>query len=307
VSSDLTRPRAMPEPLAFLNGQFIPAAQLSVSVADAGFVFGATATEFVRTFGGRLFRLNDHLERLRQSCELCRIPLAVCETELTQAAETLVANNHALAGSELALIIFATPGPIAHYGASASGPTLAMHTMPIALDRYRHLFSEGARLVVPAIRNASAIDPHAKVRSRLHWWIAEQQAHDVDPLAWALLLDAEGFVTETAAVNFLIVREGQVLSPPRSTILNGVSLRVTQELCERLSIGFREQALTVEQCLGAKEAMLTGTAFGLAGVRKLDSCELAWPGPITRQLQRGWDELAGCSIEREFLRTQHTL
>jgi branched-subunit amino acid aminotransferase/4-amino-4-deoxychorismate lyase len=294
----------MSEPLAFLNGQFIPAALLSVSIADAGFVFGATATEFVRTFGGRLFRLGDHLERLRHSCELCRIPLAANAAELTHAAETLVANNRALSDSELALIIFATPGPIAHYGAIASVPTLAMHTMPLALERYRHLFGEGARLVIPAIRNSPAIDPRAKMRSRMHWWIAEQQAHDIDPHAWALLLDTEGFVMETAAANVLIVRDNVVLSPPRSTILNGVSLRVTQELCMQLSIGFREQPLTVAQCLGADEAMLTGTAFCLAGVRAFGNREMNWPGPITRQLQRAWDEQVGFVIEREFLGAQ---
>jgi branched-subunit amino acid aminotransferase/4-amino-4-deoxychorismate lyase len=291
----------MSEPLAYLNGQFIPAAQLSVSVADAGFVFGATATELVRTFGGRLFRLGDHLERLQQTCELCRIPLTAGAEALTCSAETLVANNYPLAGSELALIIFATPGPIAHYGATASEPTLAMHTMPLAIERYRHLFTEGARLVIPAIRNSSAIDPRAKMRSRMHWWIAEQQAHDVDPRAWALLLDADESVTETAAASVLIVREGVVLSPPRSTVLNGVSLRVTQELCKKISIEVREQPLTVAQCLGADEAMLTGTAFCLAGVRAIGDQEMHWPGPITRQLQRSWDEQVGFEIERQFL------
>jgi branched-subunit amino acid aminotransferase/4-amino-4-deoxychorismate lyase len=278
----------MPEPLAYCNGQFIPAAQLAVSVADAGFVYGATATEFVRTFGGRLFRLSDHLERLRQSCELCRIPLAASDAELERAAQTLAANNRATPESELALIIFATPGSLAHYGVSNVGPTLAMHTMPLAIERYRHLFAEGARLVIPTIRNLSAIDPRAKVRSRVHWWIAEQQVRNVDPNAWALLLDEGGFVTETAAANVLIVRDGAVLSPPRSSILNGVSLRVTQELCDRMSISFRELPLTVKEFQSADEAMLTGTAFCLAGVHSIDGRSLPWPGPLTLLLQQAW-------------------
>jgi branched-chain amino acid aminotransferase len=283
----------MSQPLAYRNGQFIPASQLTISVADAGFVFGATASEFVRTFNGQLFRLSDHFERLWQSCELCRIPLVATKQELTDAAERLVANNFlldkAICDSELALIIFATPGPLAHYSDGSTGPTLAMHTFPLNFDRYRPLFEHGARLIVPPIQSTSAIDPRAKMRSRLHWWIAQQQAHDVDPEAWALLVDPGGYVTETAAANFLIVRNGVVISPPRSTILNGVSLRVTEELCVELGFPFHEQTITVSDCQCADEAMLTGTAFGLAGVRAINGCEIRWPGPMTLRLLEKWN------------------
>src|SRR5262245_32701978 len=83
----------MPEPLAYLNGQILPLAQLAIPVADAGFVFGATATDFVRTFHGKLFRLNDHIERFLQSCELCRIPMSASAGELEAAAVRLVEEN----------------------------------------------------------------------------------------------------------------------------------------------------------------------------------------------------------------------
>jgi branched-subunit amino acid aminotransferase/4-amino-4-deoxychorismate lyase len=289
----------MPETLAYLNGQFVPASQLAIPVADAGFVFGAAATEFVRTFRGRLFRLDDHLTRLQQSCELCRIPLRVSEDELRAAAERLVKHNHS--EGELAHILFATPGPLAHLGGADSGPTLGMHTTPLSFARYRRLFTDGARLVVPAIRGSTPIDPRAKMRSRMHWWIAEQQARDVDPHAWALLLDGDGFVTETAAANLLIVRDGTVLSPPRTTILNGVSLRVVEELCAELGIPFAERPLTLRECQSPDEAMLTGTAFCVAGVRAIDELPVRWPGPFTRRLLAAWSERVGVDIERQVL------
>src|SRR5207302_1251856 len=100
------------------------------------------------------------------------------------------------------------------------------------------LVRDGARLLVPSVRHvpAASIDPRIKQRSRLHWWLAEQEVHQVDPLASALLLDDQGHVTETAAANFLLVRRGEVLSPPRSSVLSGVSLQVTQELCRQLGV-----------------------------------------------------------------------
>jgi branched-subunit amino acid aminotransferase/4-amino-4-deoxychorismate lyase len=298
----------MPEPLAYLNGQVVPQSQLSISVSDAGFVFGATATEFVRTFHGQLFRLDDHIERFRQSCELCRIPMAPSDGALKTAAEKLVEHNIALGtesktpsvAQELALVMFATPGPLLHFGGPAAGPTLAMHTLPLLLDRYQRLFTDGARLIVPAIRNITSVDPRAKMRSRMHWWIAEQQAKDIDPQAWALLLDADGFITETAAANVLIVGKGMVLSPPLNSILNGITLRVVKDLCRHFGIPFAERPFTLTECQAADEVFLTGTAFGLAGVQSIDGAKLACPGPVMLRLQSAFYELVGLDIGLQF-------
>jgi branched-subunit amino acid aminotransferase/4-amino-4-deoxychorismate lyase len=288
--------KIMPEPLAYLNGRFIPQSQLSIPVSDAGFVFGATATEFVRTYRGQLFRLNDHIERFRQTCELCRIPLGPSYAALKLAAVRLAESNWSGGGNELALIMFATPGGLPHYGGPAAGPTLAMHTFPLAMERYERLFTEGARLVVPAIRNVTAIDPRAKMRSRMHWWIAEQQAKEIDPQAWALLLDADGYVTETAAANILIVSKGTVVSPPSKSILNGITLRLAREHCRHLAIPFAERSLTLAECQSADEAFLTGTAFGIAGVKSIDGVEIEWPGPLTGQLQATFSKQVGLDI-----------
>src|SRR5262249_9750686 len=165
-----------------------------------------------------------------------------------------------------------------------------LHTFPLPFARYAPLFREGARLVIPPTRHvpAACLDPRVKQRSRLHWWLAGREARRTDPGAWALLLDLDGHVTETAAANFLIVRDGTVLSPPRSAVLEGISLRVTRELCHDLGIPFAERPLTVADCRAADEAMLTGTAFCLAGVHQLDDKALRCPGPVTDALTVAW-------------------
>jgi branched-chain amino acid aminotransferase len=292
----------MTQPLAYRNGQLITG-PLAVPVADAGFVFGATVTDLVRTFQRKLFRFDDHLARFRASCEWCWIPLPIDDEELRTAAKRLV--DHDTASKELALVMLATPGPIGHYaGLPESGPpTVMMHTFPLPFGRYRKLFTDGATLVVPPTRPipAECIDPRAKMRSRMHWWIAEQQAHDIDPNASALLVDAAGHVTETAAANFLIVKNGTVLTPSRDTVLNGVSLQVVEELCGQLGIPFAERPLTIAECQLADEAMLTCTSYCVAGVRRLDGVELPWPGPVWRRLLAAWSERVGLDIEAQFL------
>ncbi len=304
-----------PPPLAYLNGRFLPQADAHLTLHDAGFVWGATITDLCRTFRQRPFRLGDHLRRFRRSCELACVPMTASDDELSAVAERLIAHNAppgadapGSPGGDLAIVFFATPGPVGYYLGEPGGPgdgppTLGAHTFPLPFARYQRLVRDGAVLVTPGVQHvpAACVDPRIKQRSRLHWWIAEQKARRPEPGASALLLDADGFVTETASANFLLVRGGTVLSPPRDSVLNGVSLQVVEELCGELGIPFAESRLTVEDCCNADEAMLAGTSYCLAGVRRVAGADLAGPGPIRRRLLDAWGQIVGVDIERQIL------
>jgi branched-chain amino acid aminotransferase len=301
--------RQDPAPLAYLCGTYLPQSQLSLRLDDAGFLFGATIVDRCRTFGHRLFRFGDHVARFRRSCALARVPLALSDEELSGIAEALVAHNTATLTphQDLALVLFATPGSAAGDPSQVGRPdrtdaTFGMHTSPFAPARYAHLFRQGAHLLVPAIRHvpADCIDPHIKHRSRLHWWIAEQEAHEIDPQASALLLDAHGYITETASANFLLVQQGAVLSPPREAILEGIGLRVIEEQCGELGIPFREQKLTLADCESAGEAMLTSSSYGLAGVSRINGTPVAWPGPVLKRLIDAYGKCVNLNVPEQF-------
>ena len=116
-----------------------------------------------------------------------------------------------------------------------------------------------------------------------------------------MLLDERGFVTETAAANFLIVRDGTVVSPPRTSILGGVSLLVVEELCRDLGVPFVERPLTLDECLGADEAWLASSPYCLAGVREIDGAALPWPGKLLQSFLSAWGERVGVDIRRQIL------
>lgn len=300
----------MSELLAYLHGHFLPQHEASLTLHDAGFVFGATATDLCRTFRHRLFRLADHLQRFRQSCQLAEVPQPVADEKLARVAEELVAHNARLLapGQDLALVLFATPGPIGYYLGEPGGPgdgppTLGMHTFPLPLARYARFFREGARLVVPATRHvpATSLDPHIKQRSRLHWWRAEREARRIEPGASALLLDAEGYVAETAFANLLVVRGGTVQTPPRAGVLGGISLQVVEELCGRLGIPFAERPLRLADCQQADEVLLCGTSFCLASVSRVQGMPVAFSGPVFERLLHVWSTEAGLDIRAQIL------
>jgi branched-chain amino acid aminotransferase len=303
----------MPEPSAYLNDRFLPQRDARLSLHDAGFVMGVTITDLCRTFHLRPFRLGDHLARFRNSCEAAEVPQPRSDAELTILSEHLLSRNaeSVPAGGDLALVLFATPGPVGYYlgepgGAGDGPPTFGIHTFPLPFSRYQRLFTEGARLVIPPTRHLppATVHPAIKQRSRLHWWLADRHVHRVDPLASALLLDDNGYVTETAAANLLVVRKGSVLTPPRRSVLGGISLRVTEELCRERGIPFEERFLTASDCITADEAMLSSTPYCIAGVRSVDGISLPWPGPVFLRLLEGWNALAGFDVGRQILSNQ---
>jgi branched-chain amino acid aminotransferase len=297
-------------PLACLNGRFLPLAEACLPLHDAGFASGATVTDFCRT--QRLFRWSDHQARFRRDCAACLVPLPPSDATLTAVAEELIAHNARLidATADLALIVFATPGPLPHYlgePGPAGPPTWGLHTFPLPLARYRPFFTEGATLLVPGRQAAdpgAVLPPHIKHRSRMLWWIADQtvrQRPGAPGHALALLIDGDGDVTETAMGNLLVVRHGQVCSPPRERILDGISLRVVREWCDQLGIPFAEKAVSLSACASAAEAMICGTGFGVAGVRRIEDSTLAWPGPIFSRLLEAWSRSVGVDVRQQIL------
>ncbi|MBY0230673.1 MAG: aminotransferase class IV, partial [Gemmataceae bacterium] len=206
-------------PMAVLNGELVPAASVALAPTDAGVVFGATVTDYCRTFGGKLFRYPLHVERLRRDCAACFVPFLQADERLIELAEELVRLN---GPGDLALITFATPGPLASMGGSGA-PTLVMHTFPIPSARYRPFFTEGVHLMP---FDGSPVFPSAKHRSRLPWWRAAHLAEGVP------LLVADGTVCETAIGNVLLARGDEIVAAPPRLVLDGLSQRITREMYE---------------------------------------------------------------------------
>lgn len=290
----------MPAPLAFLNGRFVPAAELALSPADAGFVFAATATDFCRTYAGRLFRWADHLARLRRDCAALDIPLPYSDTELTASAGRLVAHNSD--GGELAVVTYATPGPLGYLLGEANDgpPTVGMHTLKLPLHRYRRFFTEGVALAVVGEAPGAIVPASVKHRSRLHWWLAARAGSE--PGAVPVLLGPDG-APDTAIGSVLAVVGGALLRPEPGAVLEGVSLKVVGELCNKLDVRFATGRVDLHDP-NVSEVLLTGSGFGVAGVRRVvgpaGARELSWPGTVLKRLLGAWSELVGLDVEAQM-------
>ncbi|HJP30498.1 MAG TPA: aminotransferase class IV [Candidatus Latescibacteria bacterium] len=300
----------MTEPQVYIRGQTVPASQAHVAIFDAAVVLGATVTDLARTFAGEPFRLGDHVDRFYRSCRYARIEPPIDRDETEGVCRQLLAHNGALleAGAEQAVVLFISPGELSVYAGSAGGsdmtPTFCIHTFPLPFHLWRHFFDEGAHVVTPSVRQvpAACVDPKIKCRSRMHWWLADGETHQVDPRAVSLCLDLQGNVTETAGSNFLIMRDGVIISPSPDQILRGISLLTVIELCDELGIGFEERNFQVYDVVNADEAYLATTPYCLAPVTKINGIDVGTgqPGPVFGRLMAGWSKRVGLDIVNQI-------
>lgn len=300
----------MGEPLACYNGRLVPAAQLTVPVFDAGFVLGATVSEQLRTFGGRLYRLDEHLDRLWRSLESVEVSPGIGQRELADLAIELTRRNHALLaeGDDLGLAMFVTPGAYAPLAGDAPPePMVGLHTYPLPFCLWAEKYRTGEHLITSDVRQvpADCWPAHVKCRSRMHYFLADQRARRADPPARALLLDEAGRVVETSTANVLAFycREGLV-SPPRSSILPGISLHAVAELAAGMGIGFHERPLAPTDLHQADEVLLTSTPFAILAVTRIDGRTIGTgrPGPVFHRLLKAWDEAVGVDIAAQAAR-----
>ncbi|HXG24819.1 MAG TPA: aminotransferase class IV [Chthonomonadales bacterium] len=300
------------EPIAYFRNRIVPASEAKLSVYDLGIVMGATITDMVRTYRHIPFRLDDHLVRFYESCKYARIQPCISPDETRSITQKIVQHNIKTLKPEedLAIVYFITPGENPVYAGSAGGlvntePTFCIHTFRLPFSEWAHLLREGAHVVTPSIRHIppQCTDPKIKCRSRIHWWLADQEARLVDPKAIPLLLDLDGNLTETGGANFIIVKEGTVISPTSRNILRGVSLKNVIELCAKLGIPFVERDIQVHDAINAEEALLTTTPYALAPVTKINGIPIGngKPGPLFRRLANAWSEQVGMDILQQVL------
>ena len=302
------------EPLVYLRGQLVSASQAHISIYDFGIVLGATVTDLLRTFRQQTYRLGDHVRRFYDSCKYARIAPPISAAETTSITHELVRHNCEVAGpdAELAVVYFITPGEnFVYAGSAAAGgtqlsPTFCIHSFPLPFHLFRRFFEQGLHLVTPSTRHvpAQCVDPKIKNRSRLHWWLAEQEAHLVDQGAMPLLLDLQGNLTETSGSNFLLVKNGTVFSPTPRNILLGISRKVVIELCHKLGIPFVDRDLQVHDAITADEAFVTTTPYCIAPVTRFNGVTIgdgAVGGPVYHRLVEAWSNEVGVDIRAQVL------
>jgi branched-subunit amino acid aminotransferase/4-amino-4-deoxychorismate lyase len=303
----------MQQARAYLGGRWVPTEELRISIFDIGFLVGATVTERLRTFGGGIFRLDDHLDRMFHSLALVGIDLNLGKAEIAEIAVEAVERmrRDVDEDDDLGLSVFVTPGvdPVFADLADVEGnePLLCATAYPLPFGTWARKYELGEAAAISRVMQtpSACLPPELKCRSRMHYYLADRQTSAEYDGARAILLDQEGAVSEATTANVVLYRKGEgLVSPPRTSILPGVSLAVLAELAESLGLPFVERVVTPGDLESADEILLLSTSVCILPVVRLANQPIGdgQPGPIYRRLLSAWSDLTGVDIQGQAQR-----
>ena len=300
----------MDEPIAYLNGQYVPISKAVLSVFDLGVVAGASATEMVRTFRHEPFQLREHLTRLEHSLDVLKINPGLSATELDAICRHVICENvkRIPADHDLGMVVFVTAGQnLTYLGytglAQAKTPSVCVHTFPLPFELWADKYDTGLHLVTTTVGSVpdNVIDASVKHRNRLHWHLAEIEAKRIDPSSMAVLTDEEGFLTETGTGNLCVV-EGTTILTPELHVLHGVSRDFVASLTTSLGLTLGYTRITPEDLSRSNEAFITSTPHCLLPVTKFNHQLIGngKPGPVFLRLLSAWSENVGLNIAAQM-------
>lgn len=270
----------------WLNGKLVAREDAYVSIYDHGFLYGDGAFEGIRAYNGRVFKLQEHIDRLYRSARALAIELPYPSSQLFDAVvETCRANN--LDTGYIRLTISRGVGlglDPSHLNTTA---TVVISTEQLRLYP-EEMYQNGLEVITASTRvpPSVCIDPQIKTTGRyINNITAKMEANRVGA-GEALMLNMEGYVAEATGDNIFLVSRGELTTPPTSQgALSGITRGAVIECAKEMGVTCRESVMTLYDCYTADEAFLTGTAAEVIPMVKLDGRPIGdgKPGPVTNR------------------------
>jgi len=279
----------------YLNGEFLPLADAKISVLDRGFVFGDGIYELVPVYSGKPFRLDEHLRRLQGSLDEIRLVNPHSAAEWRERILQLIALQDF---SDQSVYIQVTRGvaPRDHPFPKGVDPTVFMFAQP--------LVTATPEQKAAGVCAVSAVDNrwlrcNIKAISLLANILLRQQAVDADCAETVMLRD--GFLTEGAASNIFVVKDGVLLAPPPSSLmLTGITYDVVLELAAAHGIPHEVRAISAAEVRSADELWMTSSTKEIMAIVKLDGVPVGAgvPGPLATRMDALYQ-----TFKREVMRS----
>lgn len=280
------------EILVHVGGELLPRREAKVSVFDSSVQGGDAVWEGLRLYGGKIFQLDAHLDRLEASAHTMAFEGVPRREEIKAAIFQTLEANGMRDGAHIRLTL--TRGPKMSSGMSPDMNRVGCCLIVLA-EWKGAVYSEGGiRLITASGRRNSpqTLDSKIHHNNLINNILAKIEAN-VAGVDDAVMLDLQGFLSETNATNIFIVRRGELLTPRADSCLPGITRAVVLTLAQDDGIRTTERNLSLSELYCADEAFTTGTAGGLVPVVEVDGRTIgpyrldseAGPGPVTRRLQ----------------------
>jgi branched-chain amino acid aminotransferase len=293
VSHTTAKAKMSSEKLVYLNGKFLAEKDAVISIFDRGFLYGDGVFETMRSYNGRIFKLREHMQRLKNSAERIKLRLTHSGRELADICNELLARN----GVADAILRISITRGIAAGGigtAKAGKPTIAAYIRP-PMPVPAGAETDGVSAIISSVRKIPSNALNAKIKSMnfLNLILARSEAEEAGAFE-AILLDRSGCITETSTANIFFVRDGRLFTPGcESDILLGIIRATVLELAAKQGIDCREAAIPASEITSFQECFLTNSGVELLPVTRIDDVSVGdgRPGNIYKELHMAYREL----------------
>ena len=270
----------------YVDGKFYSEANAKVSVFDHGLLYGDGIFEGIRFYNGRVFRLEQHLERLWNSARSICLNIPMTPQKMTEALLETIRQNHLREGY-IRLVVTRGVGNLGLNPEQCKNPSVIIIVATIALY-HEDFYRKGLSIVTVATRrsNPAALNPAVKSLNYLNNVMARIEAN-LASADEALMLNDAGNVAECTADNVFIIKHGQIFTPPITAgALRGITRSVVFDIAGEFDIKVIEADFTRHDVFVADECFLTGTAAEIVPVVKADGRLIGngKPGPITTRI-----------------------
>ncbi len=280
------------ELLIYFNGKFVPKSEARTSVYDHGFLYGDGVFEGIRAYNGRVFRLDEHLDRMYDSARAIDLKVPLSKEQMKKAIiETLKKNK--LKDAYIRPIVTRGDGDLGLDPRKCPEPNVFIITQEWGA-MYGDLYEKGLTAVTVGVRRNSpdAMPPNIKSLNYLNNILAKIEAN-VKGGDEAIIFDTHGNISEGSGDNIFIIKNGRIITPPTLNNLRGITRAAAIELAVREGIEVVETNLGFFDLYSADEVFVTGTAAEIAPITKIDGRLIAegTPGKITKKLMAAFKEL----------------
>lgn len=281
----------------FVNGSLVPRKEAAVSVFDRGFLLGDGVFETMRAYGGVVFMVERHMQRLLMSATMLGFELPRTRDEIRSAVyETLGANS--LGDAYVRVTVSRGVGPPGLDPAPCTEPTLVIMAEPLAVYPAEY-YEKGIAAAVVGIERVSprALDTRVKSLSFLNNVLARAEAASAGAQE-AIMLNQGGLLTEGAASNLFFVNDGVLRTPSADCgILEGITREVVIKAAAGAGVELAEGRYTKDDLYAASEVFLTNTSMEVMPVGKVDGVSCA-VGDVARRMMKAYKEEVADYAER---------
>jgi branched-chain amino acid aminotransferase len=277
----------------YIDGKYYDKENAKISVYDHGLLYGDGVFEGMRSYNGRVFRLDEHLQRLWDSAKAIWLEIPMTLPEMVKAVnETLTANN--IQDGYVRLVVTRGVGTLGLDPNKCATPSVIIIADHIELYP-DELYRKGLEIVTVSVprNHPAALSPRIKSLNYLNNILAKIEGMQAGCVE-ALMLNHKGELAECTGDNIFLVHGGRIATPPLDAgILGGITRNAVIELARKSGIEVAEIALTKYDAYVADECFLTGSAAELIPVVKIDGREIGdgKPGAMTHKLTALFKEL----------------